>query len=30
VRKIPAPVRRIIGDLSATEKIRLSFELDNI
>jgi len=30
VRKVPAPVRRIIGDLSATEKILLSFELDNI
>jgi circadian clock protein KaiB len=30
VRKIPAPVRRIIGDLSATEKILLSFELDSI
>ncbi len=27
VRKIPAPVRRIIGDLSATEKILLSLEL---
>jgi circadian clock protein KaiB len=30
VRKIPAPVRRIIGDFSATEKILLSFELGNI
>jgi circadian clock protein KaiB len=29
VRKVPAPVRRIIGDLSATEKILLSFELGN-
>ncbi len=27
VKKIPAPVRRIIGDLSATEKILLSLEL---
>jgi circadian clock protein KaiB len=27
VRKIPTPVRRIIGDLSATEKVLLSFEL---
>ncbi len=30
VRKIPPPVRRIIGDLSATEKILLSFELGNV
>jgi circadian clock protein KaiB len=30
VRKIPAPVRRIIGDLSATEKILLNFELGNV
>jgi circadian clock protein KaiB len=30
VRKVPRPVRRIIGDLSATEKILLSFELNNI
>ena len=28
VRKIPTPVRRIIGDLSATEKVLLSFELN--
>lgn len=27
VRKIPPPARRIIGDLSATEKILLSFDL---
>ena len=27
VRKLPAPVRRIIGDLSATEKVLLSLEL---
>ena len=30
VRKIPAPVRRIIGDLSATEKVLLSFELSPV
>jgi circadian clock protein KaiB len=30
VRKIPTPVRRIVGDLFATEKILVSFELDNI
>ncbi len=27
VRKLPVPVRRIIGDLSATEKVLLSLEL---
>ena len=30
VRKVLRPVRRIIGDLSATEKILLSLELNNI
>jgi circadian clock protein KaiB len=27
VRKLPAPVKRIIGDLSATDKVLLSLEL---
>ena len=27
VRKLPAPVKRIIGDLSATEKVLMSLEL---
>ncbi len=27
VRKLPIPVRRIIGDLSATEKVLLTLEL---
>ena len=27
VRKLPVPVKRIIGDLSATEKVLLSLEL---
>ena len=27
VRKLPVPVRRIIGDLSATEKVLMSLEL---
>jgi circadian clock protein KaiB len=27
VRKLPIPVRRIIGDLSATEKVLMSLEL---
>ena len=27
VRKLPAPVRRIIGDLSATEKVLMNLEL---
>jgi circadian clock protein KaiB len=30
IRKIPAPVRRIIGDLSATHKVLLSFELSPV
>ena len=30
VRKIPEPVRRIIGDLSATDKVLLSFELSPV
>jgi circadian clock protein KaiB len=30
VRKIPEPVRRIIGDLSATDKVLLSFELNPV
>jgi circadian clock protein KaiB len=28
VRRLPAPVRRIIGDLSSTEKVLLSMELN--
>jgi circadian clock protein KaiB len=28
VRKLPEPARRIIGDLSATDKVLLSFELN--
>ena len=28
VRRIPPPVRRIIGDLSATEKILVTFEIE--
>lgn len=27
IRKVPVPIRRIIGDLSATEKVLLSLEL---
>jgi len=30
VRKLPIPVRRIIGDLSATDKVLLSLELNPI
>ena len=30
VRKLPVPVRRIIGDLSATDKVLLSLELNPI
>jgi circadian clock protein KaiB len=30
VRKLPEPVRRIIGDLSATDKVLMSFELDHV
>ena len=30
VRKIPEPVRRIIGDLSATDKVLISFELNPV
>ena len=28
VKKLPTPVKRIIGDLSASEKVLLSLELD--
>jgi circadian clock protein KaiB len=30
IRKLPVPVRRIIGDLSATDKVLLSLELTPI
>jgi circadian clock protein KaiB len=30
VRKLPAPVKRIIGDLSETEKVLLSLELNAV
>lgn len=30
VRKLPVPVRRIIGDLSATDKVLLSLELNPV
>lgn len=30
IRKLPEPVRRIIGDLSATDKVLLSLELSPI
>lgn len=30
VRKLPVPVRRIIGDLSATEKILMTLELSPV
>jgi circadian clock protein KaiB len=30
VRKLPEPVRRIIGDLSATDKVLLSLELNPV
>ncbi len=29
VRKMPPPVRRIIGDLSATEKVLVSLEIES-
>lgn len=27
VRKLPAPIRRVIGDLSNTERVRVAFQL---